>query len=616
MVAHTKKRDGNKSHAHRKPIITWRGHPPRVVKCLACGRRGLQQFVLSAGSCVDPSLQLRLYRCKGCGSMSWPNLTLPEYDRSTYAGPVVKFYVEQGAAVDLLIASCFYVPLDADARYLDIGCGFGFGPDFAYRELGLNAIGMDPGALAIEGRRCLGHHIVNQQLRRSSTLSGRGYDLLVASEVIEHVADPHRFVALLAGHLGPDGVLVLTTPNANAVHKRYAHTGLMQLLSPGWHNVLFSARGLRRLLQACGFTRIELSEQGPSLVVAATRGGKPINLSAPVDRGQYRRYLEKLAASADVGSWLLHGAEYRLMKELANCGDYGKALSIFGRIADSYSQAYQIDLHDPDSIDVGIDLPHRFASFAFYRPLNLCGVAFFRGIIALNLEHAPRLAAQYFALAAGYGHALRRQLVAIGADDGETEDLSRLARILLLRAQAYYDPAAAALGACALGASADTLTQLSAAQLSEARADLFVHLINLGAHEAAEMLEGYAAAHAQSKELPKAANGPRLISQLERARGLFELNHRKDRRRAALRLAVAERACRRWTNSLPRPSEAEDILWRIRYERMVAWTLAGRADRALLVGRKFSAQLDRERIPKDVVEPAYGLIAQAKAGQA
>ena len=38
-------------------------------------------------------------------------------------------------------------------------------------------------------------------------------------EVIEHVVDPAEFVAQLAAHLKPDGLLILSTPNRTAASK-------------------------------------------------------------------------------------------------------------------------------------------------------------------------------------------------------------------------------------------------------------------------------------------------------------------------------------------------------------------------------------------------------------
>ena len=49
-------------------------------------------------------------------------------------------------------------------------------------------------------------------------LEGR-FDLITAMEVIEHVADPAAFLEALAKRLAPDGLLILSTPNATGWSK-------------------------------------------------------------------------------------------------------------------------------------------------------------------------------------------------------------------------------------------------------------------------------------------------------------------------------------------------------------------------------------------------------------
>ncbi len=45
------------------------------------------------------------------------------------------------------------------------------------------------------------------------------FDLVTAMEVIEHVSDPAVFVAELAAHMKPDGLLIVSTPNRTAASR-------------------------------------------------------------------------------------------------------------------------------------------------------------------------------------------------------------------------------------------------------------------------------------------------------------------------------------------------------------------------------------------------------------
>jgi 2-polyprenyl-3-methyl-5-hydroxy-6-metoxy-1,4-benzoquinol methylase len=554
----------------QKPTVDWRGRPPRIAKCPACGQRGLQRFVLSAGSCLDPSQRLALYKCRACSSMRWPDFAAPPYDQTTYSDShPLKFYIEQGAAPDLLIAPCYYVPLERNARYLDIGCGLGFGPDYARRELGIDAIGMDPSALGREGRRSLGSHIRNQLLTRTTVVDQPGFDLIVASEVIEHVEDPRQFLSLLSSALSADGVLVLTTPNAGAVNTGASESVLMPVLSPGWHFMIFSAQGLRRLLQSCHFSRIEVVEKGETLVAYATRGERSVCLSAPIPRNRYLRYLQELSSIARPGSWLEHGALYRQFKELTNLGMHAEALAAFEHLADSYLHSYQIDIRRPHSVGIVQEPSVKFAAFSRIAPFNLCGVAYFRGILALNHQDSPSLAAAYFAFARRYGLALRRSLASMGADDRETEELTRVSEELFLHSLSYSDPQGAAQGSLELAHRAEPLTRYSEEHIQRSQSKLFVHLVNLGAHSAAELLEKVVAGHLRSGKLDGTADGLRLVSEVQRALGLLALNHRQDARAAVLLLTQAQRTALRWVQT------SDFYLQRLRQERAFASKVAG-----------------------------------------
>lgn len=50
-------------------------------------------------------------------------------------------------------------------------------------------------------------------LRDSSHNNASGFDVVVASEVIEHVCNPDVFISHCADLVKPNGILVVTTPN-------------------------------------------------------------------------------------------------------------------------------------------------------------------------------------------------------------------------------------------------------------------------------------------------------------------------------------------------------------------------------------------------------------------
>lgn len=100
---------------------------------------------------------------------------------------------------------------------LDVGCGAGLLAEPLAR-LGAKVTAIDPAAELIGAAR---DHAAGQGLdidyRVSAVENVTGtFDLITAMEVIEHTADPQQFLRDLAKRLAPNGLLILSTPNATA----------------------------------------------------------------------------------------------------------------------------------------------------------------------------------------------------------------------------------------------------------------------------------------------------------------------------------------------------------------------------------------------------------------
>ncbi len=106
------------------------------------------------------------------------------------------------------------IPL-AGKRALDVGCGGGLVCEPLAR-LGADVTGIDAAAESIavaKAHAAAMRLAIDYHSGELSSLALGLFDVVTSMEVLEHVADKPAFVAQLAGHLAPGGLLVLSTPN-------------------------------------------------------------------------------------------------------------------------------------------------------------------------------------------------------------------------------------------------------------------------------------------------------------------------------------------------------------------------------------------------------------------
>jgi hypothetical protein len=404
--------------------------------------------------------------------------------------------------------------------------------------------------------------------------------------VIEHVANPHEFLAAVRQQLAADGTLALTTPNA-ALIKASAFSApatqraaLLSALSPGHHLVRFSAAALEGLLRMHGFPHVNVWATPHTLHAVASRRPYPVPAEATVDRVLYRDYLATRARTTAIEIPLGLGFAYRLFKEEVNTNHPRAALAVFERLRAVCAQLYGLDLTAPGQLRIEPDTPRDLESLARAYPFNLTGLLFFQGIVQLNHLNAPARARDYFEAAVRAGTMVRTVLRSIGADDGETEDLVAQGRSHALWCLAQLDPSAAA---AEMAAQHDASKVGSFDDLMRrARDEAFVRLVNAGRYAEAERLAGTVA---RAREVGGCELSPSARDRLESGGdpvlnglfclGILTLNHRADAAQAAnlffLVHEVARVACVRGRGS----PTAKILVWQARYFQALALKQAG-----------------------------------------
>lgn len=120
------------------------------------------------------------------------------------------------------------------ATVLDIGCGTGVRVTRPLAEAfpSIAFLGVDADETSIAWAGNNNRDLDNLSFAPLDTLpAGRRFDLVIASEVIEHIADPVRFLLDLRGRLAGTGAIALTLPNGYGPFEAMALTECVLHLS-------------------------------------------------------------------------------------------------------------------------------------------------------------------------------------------------------------------------------------------------------------------------------------------------------------------------------------------------------------------------------------------------
>lgn len=287
--------------------------------CPVCGDTGSKPFVVAVPRTDAPERLARFARCTRCQCLVHDG-PIAAFDQrfADDTGLALRKYVEDSAG---LWEMFWPIGILRDARgrsLLDVGCGFGFTADLWRRHLNPDAHGCDPGHFAVAGRALLGNFIHPERLDESPDLNARRFDLIYASEVIEHVDDPRAFVRTLAERLDDDGVLVLTTPAAEFIDPRHDPATVVSALFPGFHAFLFTREALEGLLIETGFREVIVERHGERLLAWAAR--QPFERVSPTAiLPLYLDYLDSRGATlpedTEVARSVRAGLAFRRLKE-------------------------------------------------------------------------------------------------------------------------------------------------------------------------------------------------------------------------------------------------------------------------------------------------------------
>jgi ubiquinone biosynthesis O-methyltransferase len=115
---------------------------------------------------------------------------------------------------DVIAESFSHRPADS-LRVLDVGCGNGSELALPLARLGFQVTGIDIHAPSIEHARQLAVDVTNLNYvcGRVEELKSPPYDVVILSEVLEHLREPRFLLSAALEHLNKNGITIVTVPN-------------------------------------------------------------------------------------------------------------------------------------------------------------------------------------------------------------------------------------------------------------------------------------------------------------------------------------------------------------------------------------------------------------------
>lgn len=256
-----------------------------------------------------------LYRCRGCRTIY--------SDRSAW---VYDGYYE---ADNLAVPGFLHQRLDSlieglgasrqTNRLLDMGCGAGAWLQAAQRA-GWEAEGLEISKAAAEHVRPLGFEVFCGDLFQAKYPANR-FDVVLAIELIEHLAEPLEILRETARILRPGGLLLATTPNAGGLSSRFLGREWSTVCPPE-HVQLFTIEGILRLTKRAGFSRVRVSSRGCNPLeiwhTLRNRARTGFNSSVGVGQESEVKSFNRVASSYQLNRYMLRNPVLRTVKSVAN----------------------------------------------------------------------------------------------------------------------------------------------------------------------------------------------------------------------------------------------------------------------------------------------------------
>jgi SAM-dependent methyltransferase len=360
--------------------LRWLAPTPIGEPCPLCGGRAGNRGLVQARHFLADRGLVDFARCGTCES-AFPtggegaHVPYPDHERPDDPNFVLLLhhYVEAVNGLDWKIPRLEELPYERLRTVLEIGCSLGVALDYCRTAWRADAVGLEPSAWGKAGAAALGLPILHKLLDEAHELGDRRFDLVFATEVIEHVHDPRAFLRSLARRVAGGGILLVTTPRAEELTPRASPGALYASLSAGAHRFVASERALGDLLREAGFRHLRIRPAGATQVaLASDRPLPPARSLSPrrLDERLARYYRARLAAPFSAPrfelAYAMHAYDYGVRARAPE-----SVADLPGRIDELLGAIFQLSLERPRELAARVEAAADLFSFGRAVPFGL-----------------------------------------------------------------------------------------------------------------------------------------------------------------------------------------------------------------------------------------------------
>ncbi len=205
------------------------------IRCIVCDHA--VKIVVENFIGYQEGQDFKICYCPACDtSFAWPHAVndkiydhiysqmniVPGYNRyAVYAHRIVSSkspldYLADKEANYFAIREIVKKNTDKTIKILEVGSGLGY-LTYAIKQQGYNVTGLDISSDAVKkAEQKFGNQYICSDVYRFSSDNPGKFDMVIITEVIEHVPDPKSFCRMLINLLKVGGKLIITTPNKSA----------------------------------------------------------------------------------------------------------------------------------------------------------------------------------------------------------------------------------------------------------------------------------------------------------------------------------------------------------------------------------------------------------------